>query len=309
MKIGDNPPLFSVVIACYNYGRFLARAIDSALAQTYTNFEIVVVDDGSTDETAEVAARYVGRIVYHRQQNAGHCATNNKGAALARGEYIYFLDADDELLPNALQSFADAIARCPNIPVFFGGYISVSEDGAEKTQNGSDIPKAPKPRLRAFLLKKVIGLKHGGTVLHRRIFSQLHYPANLRSNTDIVFLGQVLAHFEACGIHTPVVKSHAHRDRVRKQKKFALEPEFAIADIFFNPAIMPANLMPLRKLFVRQKALSLGRKLYRQHAYRDALHCYALALRTAPLLILQPTLLKRVIISILRLLVSFLARN
>lgn len=307
--MNTDTPKFSVVVACYNYGHFLSRAIDSVLAQTFKSYEIIVVDDGSTDETPEVAARYNGKIIYHRQRNAGHCATNNKGAALARGEYIYFLDADDELLPQALQAFADVIERSPQIPVLFGGYISVSETGAEKVHIGSDIPSTSAPRLRAYLLKKVTGLKHGSTALHRSVFTQLQYPLKLHSNTDIVFLGQVIANFEALGIHTPVVKSHAHMGRVRKQKKIALEPEFAIVDIFFDPTVIPTSLMPLRKLFMRQKTLSLARKLYRQHAYRDALYCYGLALRADPHLILQPALLKRTLLSAIKALPSVFERR
>ncbi len=277
-----NPPLFSVVIACYNYGRFLARAIDSVLAQTYRNYEIVVVDDGSTDETPEVAARYGDKIVYVRQANAGHCATNNAGAARAHGEYIYFLDADDELLPHALQQFAEAIGQFPEVPVFFGGYISVAEHGAEKTQRGSDIPAGREQRLRAYLTKQVVGLKHGGTVMHRSIFSTLHYPAGLRANTDLVFLGQVLAHFAARGIHEPVVKSHAHAGRVRKNS--ALKEQYALAgvDILFDPSVMPAELMHLKPLYRRQRLLSLARADYHAGEYAKARAAYCSTIREFP---------------------------
>ena len=93
---------FSIIIASYNYAHLLPRAIDSALVQTCTDYEVIVVDDGSTDNTPEVVQPYLDKIQYHRQENKGHCATNNKGVSLASGKYCYFLDADDVWLPNKL---------------------------------------------------------------------------------------------------------------------------------------------------------------------------------------------------------------
>lgn len=89
--------LVSIIIPCYNYGRFLSEAIDSALNQTYKNIEIIVVDDGSTDDTDEVIARYKDKIRYFKQSNKGVCMARNKGIAMSKGDYIVMLDADDWL--------------------------------------------------------------------------------------------------------------------------------------------------------------------------------------------------------------------
>src|SRR5262249_31415776 len=88
-------PLVSVVISNYNYGRFLPAALDSVLGQTYPALDVIVVDDGSTDESAEVLARYDRRIRTLRQTNAGVSAARNEGILASRGEAIAFLDADD----------------------------------------------------------------------------------------------------------------------------------------------------------------------------------------------------------------------
>jgi teichuronic acid biosynthesis glycosyltransferase TuaG len=97
-------PLVSVVIPTYNYARYLPQAIDSALAQAATDLslEIIVVDDGSTDETPEVARRFGSAVRYERQANRGPSAARNRGVAEARGEYVAFLDADDHWLPDKL---------------------------------------------------------------------------------------------------------------------------------------------------------------------------------------------------------------
>src|SRR4028119_1234933 len=93
--------LVSVIIPCYNQAYFLGEAIESVLAQSYPHFEIVVVDDGSTDNTSEVAARYPG-VRCIRQENRGLAGARNEGIRHSSGSYLVFLDADDRLLPEAL---------------------------------------------------------------------------------------------------------------------------------------------------------------------------------------------------------------
>ncbi len=99
-----NPPLVSVIIPTYNRKAYVQQAIDSVLAQTYPHYEIIVVDDGSTDGTGEaLAARYGDRITYHWQENQGESAARNWGINIAKGEYIAFLDSDDLWYPNKLE--------------------------------------------------------------------------------------------------------------------------------------------------------------------------------------------------------------
>jgi hypothetical protein len=93
----------SVVINNYNYGRFLRDAIESALAQTYQPLEVIVVDDGSTDESRDIIASYGDRIIPVLKPNAGQASTFNIGFEKSKGEVILFLDADDVLLPKAIE--------------------------------------------------------------------------------------------------------------------------------------------------------------------------------------------------------------
>jgi len=88
-------PLVSCVIPVFNGERFLAEAIKSILGQTYNNLEVIVVDDGSTDSTAEVVASFGDAVIYVRQENAGPSTARNRGIQEAHGEFIAFLDADD----------------------------------------------------------------------------------------------------------------------------------------------------------------------------------------------------------------------
>jgi glycosyltransferase involved in cell wall biosynthesis len=105
----------SLVIAAFNHGRVLAEALDSALAQTLKGLEIVVVDDGSTDDTPAVLARYAGKVRVVRQPNRGLAAARNTGLATARGRYVSFLDADDVLMPTKLAEQQALLERAPTV--------------------------------------------------------------------------------------------------------------------------------------------------------------------------------------------------
>jgi glycosyltransferase involved in cell wall biosynthesis len=94
----------SVIINNYNYGRFLGEAIDSVLSQDYSPYELIVVDDGSTDDSREVIGRYGKRIVSVLKPNGGQGSAINEGFARSSGEIVLFLDSDDFLLPGALRA-------------------------------------------------------------------------------------------------------------------------------------------------------------------------------------------------------------
>jgi glycosyltransferase involved in cell wall biosynthesis len=103
-------PLVSILINNYNYGNYLGDAIESALAQTYPNVEILVVDDGSTDHSAAVLAAYADRVQVLYQANGGQAAAFNAGFSRSRGEIICFLDADDLFAPEKVQALVAAFA-------------------------------------------------------------------------------------------------------------------------------------------------------------------------------------------------------
>ena len=111
-------PRVSVLIPTYNCARFLSQAIDSVLAQTFQDFEILVVDDGSTDDTAQVVARYP-RVRYIRREHCGVSASRNAAVAAATGEIVVFLDADDFWLPEKLEKQVTYLDENPNCMLIF----------------------------------------------------------------------------------------------------------------------------------------------------------------------------------------------
>lgn len=104
--------MISIIIPCYNSFPFIQDTINSCLSQTFKNFEIIIVDDGSNDGSGELIERIAQRyseIVFTKQTNQGSCAARNKGLEIAQGKYILFLDADDLLLPEALELLLNGI--------------------------------------------------------------------------------------------------------------------------------------------------------------------------------------------------------
>uniref|UniRef100_UPI0035933B08 glycosyltransferase family 2 protein n=1 Tax=Microcoleus sp. TaxID=44472 RepID=UPI0035933B08 len=125
----------SVVIPSYNSAQFLPEAIESILEQTLPVFEIIVVDDGSTDETKEICDRYPA-VKYVYQNNQGVAAARNTGLRVSTGEYILFLDSDDCLLPEAIEIGVNHINALPEVGLVFGRYFFYSSqpDGSYKVE-------------------------------------------------------------------------------------------------------------------------------------------------------------------------------
>jgi len=120
-------PKVSVIIPAYNCARYIAEAIDSVLAQTYQDFEIIVVDDESTDGTGEVVRRYGDRVRYIRQKNRGPSGAKNTGIQAARGEYVSTLDGDDLWMPERLEKLVPLLDQQPELGFVYGDCYRIDE--------------------------------------------------------------------------------------------------------------------------------------------------------------------------------------
>lgn len=129
-------PLASILVNNYNYGRFLREALDSALGQTYPHTEVIVVDDGSTDESREIIASYGGRIIPVLKENGGQASALNAGFAASRGEIVCFLDADDVFLPEKVAEIISVFKRDQGIGCCFHPY-SLVEVGTDPLDTGT----------------------------------------------------------------------------------------------------------------------------------------------------------------------------
>jgi glycosyltransferase involved in cell wall biosynthesis len=127
---GRGKPRLSAIINNYNYGRFVGRAVESALEQTCPDIEIIVVDDGSTDDSRQVLAAYADRVRTVFQPNGGQAAAINAGVRASRGEYLCFLDADDWWAPTKLATVAAAFDAHPRAALVYHRLQPVLSDGS-----------------------------------------------------------------------------------------------------------------------------------------------------------------------------------
>lgn len=142
----EQPIRVSVVIPAYNSGKYLARTIDSVLAQTRSADEIIVVDDGSTDDTESVAKSYVNKIRYIHQENAGPSAARNTGIRAAKYDWIAFLDSDDQWLPEKLELQIELLSRHRSLVWAGANYIRCLND---KNKQSPNVPLAKAEKLLA----------------------------------------------------------------------------------------------------------------------------------------------------------------
>jgi glycosyltransferase involved in cell wall biosynthesis len=125
---GARDPLVSVIVPCYNGAAFLEETLRSALAQSYPEVEVLVVDDGSTDSSPEIARRFPVR--YIGQPNRGLCEARNAGIRESKGDYLVFLDADDRLKPRAIEAGLRALALRPDCAMTVGDHVFITAEGA-----------------------------------------------------------------------------------------------------------------------------------------------------------------------------------
>jgi len=123
-------PRVTVVTAAYNAAPFLAETMDSVLAQTFTDFDYIVVDDGSSDTTADIISGYASHVVSIRQENAGEGAARNRGFELASGDYVAIVDADDVWEPRKLERQVAAMDQSPKSGLCYTNASTIRADGS-----------------------------------------------------------------------------------------------------------------------------------------------------------------------------------
>jgi len=214
------PPLVSVVIPTHNRAHYVTQAIDSVLAQTYANYEIIVVDDGSTDDTRHVLRAYGDRLryIYQENHNRGPAAALNRAVSEARGKYIALLDDDDMWLPSKLELQIAVLEQDPEIG-FLGTDMYITD------ASGNVIDRWGKPPSVAETFASLIEdniLGNPSVVVRKRLFDQVGgFDASLRTTQDYDLWLRLARISRFKCLDVPTVKwrmhgSNKHKDRVQK---------------------------------------------------------------------------------------------
>ena len=203
----------SVIIPSYNYGRYLKQAIDSALGQTLPPHEVIIVDDGSTDNTDEILNSYQDRIRVVRQRNQGVAAARNKGAGIATGDLLGFLDSDDVWLPRKLELQVKRFLAEPDLGLVHCGVLNIDSAGApleERVDGMEGWVAIEMLRFRrsvviatgsAALIPRSVFEEVGGYDIDRRLHPSEDWDLSYRiaCNYKIGFVPEVLIHYRQHG--------------------------------------------------------------------------------------------------------------
>lgn len=167
----------------YNREQYIKEAIESVLASTYKNFELIIVDDGSTDQTVAIARSYADRDeriqVYINEKNLGDYPNRNQAAAYASGEFIMYVDSDDKILPDGFERCIRAMQQFPSAG--FGMQYKVAEGEVFYME-------APAAIRRNFFESPFLTIGPGGTILRRHFFEQIgKYPVEYGPANDMYF--------------------------------------------------------------------------------------------------------------------------
>lgn len=227
----------SVIIPTYNYARFLREAIDSALAQTHPALEIIVVDDGSTDETPQILAGYGDRIRAIRQNNLGVGAARNTGIAAARGEYLSFLDSDDIWQPRKLEMEIARFEADPSLGMVHCGAESFDAAGNTLLVSLTGMEGWIASELLR-LDRQVITAPGSGMIVPKRVAEEIGgYDDRLQPSEDWDFCYRVAARYRVGFVGEVLVRYRLHGNgihlnipRMETAMLMALEKAFMSAD-------------------------------------------------------------------------------
>jgi glycosyltransferase involved in cell wall biosynthesis len=210
--LSGNSSNVSVIIPCHNGAAFLAEAIESALSQTIPALEVIVIDDGSTDATADVVACYP-QVQYVYQQQQGVSVARNLGLKLSQGEYIVFLDHDDRLMPEALEIGLEAFCLHPNSGFVFGTCKNINANGTPvQASNRSVLERPYELPIYPSILKGNSIHPPARHLIHRSVFEQIGgFDTSLVVAEDYDLYLRMAAAFPGYCHNQPIVEYREHQ--------------------------------------------------------------------------------------------------
>jgi glycosyltransferase involved in cell wall biosynthesis len=260
-------PLVSIVIPTYNREAYLPEAIESVLSQSYPPIELIVVDDGSTDGTREVLARYAGRCRCEFRTNQGQSSSVNHGWAIARGDILGYLGDDDCLRPGAVQTLVDALMSDPGAVMAYGDYSLI--DGASRVIR--QVAVMPRPYVEMVCDLRVTP-GPGALQWRHALVAAGPWDPGLRLTPDLDFylrLG-LLGRF----VHVPgelaALRVHESSASFRRADPRTTNEPLRVAAKFFARGDLPPEVRAVERRATAYAALMVARGHMRAHRVDDA---------------------------------------
>lgn len=226
-------PAVSVIIATYNRAHLLPRTLDSILAQSFKSFEVIVVDDGSTDETEEALAPYQDHIHYFHQENRGPSAARNLGARCAKGRWLSFQDSDDLALPRHLEILYAQAQRKPECAIVFanGVYLGGPEHNRDTIIPARKSQALAKRdiRLQDFFDKSIFRLQ--AALISKSAYDRLGgHDESLRICMDLDLSFRLLMNFPVAYIDAAVFSYRKHEGNIGRNEELRLTENIRVIE-------------------------------------------------------------------------------
>ena len=262
-------PTVSVIIPTHDRLPFLIEALDSVHKQTFRNFEVIVVDDGSREEVTPAIADHPTKPRTFRQTNQGPAAARNSGLREARGELIAFLDSDDLWMPTKLDVFVDAIARQPGTPIFYGPMTPI-------TTSGKPIRGRTKPCHRGRITEALFcsSFVHVPTVVcHKKLLMDARgFNADLPVCEDYDLWLRISLNHSFGLVEKALAKRRIHNNRLSKHslsRNLAVKAQ--VLHDFYNSDKLNGHLNPdVGTARIARVYFTAGRAAFRNGEYRQA---------------------------------------
>jgi glycosyltransferase involved in cell wall biosynthesis len=222
-------PLVSVVIASYNGERFLRDTLESVLAQTWENLEVIVCDDGSSDGTLELLAGFRDRVLVHRQRNRGVSAARNRGACFAQGAYIAFIDHDDLWEPDMLERQVRLLMSRQGAGLVYGDSWIIDQDGRFRGRRESFLNYEDGEVYGSLLRGNFIPIET--TVMPTPVFREIGgFDESLRYLEDYELYLRIAARYPVVFQHHPVARYRIHERNLSHDKEALLTEWVTVLD-------------------------------------------------------------------------------
>ncbi len=277
----DKRPRVSVIIPAYNCDQYIERAVKSVLEQTYKNYELIVVDDGSTDQTEQVLSGYQDVIHYIYQANQGAAIARNHGCEMAQGEFLAFLDGDDFFLPDKLKEQVACFEENQSIDLVQSGWIMVNQVGEGLTEV-TPWKVAPELNLETWVLHKCV---RPSALMIRKIWWEKvggfdhRYPPT--EDLDFVLrLG--LMGCKAVWLKKVHACYRQHDSNLMSGGERVIQNTEIIMNLFFNRPDLPQSILNLKQKEQYQRWVWLGWRMYRDGYPQLMLNCLTKSLEYAP---------------------------
>jgi glycosyltransferase involved in cell wall biosynthesis len=294
-----NTPLVSIIIPTYNYARFLGKALSSCFDQTYQNLEVIVVDDGSTDNTKQVIEPFNERIVYLYQENQGVSTARNRGLDRAKGDHIAFLDADDYLLKDSVGIRVDILQKHPEVDTVFTDTLSVDTEGnfsREKNRSKDSVSD----RFYEDLLLRHLRFQTSAVMIRSTLAKQFSFPVHLSNGEDIVYFSKVLFAGKAYFCAQSTVVNLHHEDSLRHDvHELTAKRDLFLRTILDDP-FYKGKLKSIKKALTAKRHLEVFRRLYLSGEMKLAREEYRKALKVSPACILHTSYLSKALRSFIK---------